>query len=150
MKNLNIYIVHPISGCTGEEVVKYYDDMIEVLKDFGYNTFSPMTGKRQMRTELEFKATGYDNCPITSNHAIIERDRWMVSKADVVFANLTKAGRVSIGSCFELAWAHDKGKHTVVVMEEKNIHRHAFVIESADIVFTTEEDALAYLKELIK
>jgi hypothetical protein len=50
----------------------------------------------------------------------------------------------------ELAWAHDKGKHTIVVLEPGNIHEHAFVLEAADVVFNNEADALLYLKKLSK
>jgi hypothetical protein len=34
------------------------------------------------------------------------------------------------------------------VWHKANIHQHAFVIDSADIVFETLEDALAYLEDL--
>jgi hypothetical protein len=38
--------------------------------------------------------------------------------------------------------------HAVVALDEQNIHQHAFVLDCADIVFTTEEEALIYLEKL--
>ena len=148
MKKLKIYLARPISGCTGQEVTEYYTNYKQSCEYMGYDVFSPMIGKGNLRTEVEFKAHGYLNNPVASNHAIIERDRWMVSNADVIFANLLKVDRVSIGTCMELAWAHQLGKHTVTVMEKENIHQHAFVLEASDIVFDNEREAMEYLQAL--
>jgi nucleoside 2-deoxyribosyltransferase len=106
-----------------------------------------MTGKGYLRTELKLKAHGFDN-PISTNHAIVKRDQWMIGQSDIVLVDLTGAERVSIGCMFELAWAMEKGKHTIVIMEKDNIHQHAFVIDSADIVFETPKDAMDYLEDL--
>jgi hypothetical protein len=72
----------------------------------------------------------------------------MVHQSDVVYVNLLKTVAPSIGCIMELAWAHDLGKHTVVVMQKDNPHRHAFVLEAADVVFEEERDALRYLMKL--
>jgi len=149
MNQLKIYLARPISGCNGEEVIGYYDKMNELLTSMGYFVFQPMTGKGFMRTEIEFKAKNYGN-PESTNHAIIERDRWMVSQADIVFANLLGTERVSIGTCMELAWAHDKGKHTIVAMEKDNIHQHGFVLEAADIIYDDVDAVINYLTKFAK
>ena len=74
----------------------------------------------------------------------------MVQQADIVFADLTPAnGVVSIGTMFELAWASQLNRHTVVAMEDGNIHQHAFVLEAADIIFSTAGEAVTYLKSLL-
>jgi len=145
---MNIYTAHPISGESFEDVVSYYENLRDMLGQVGYKVLCPMTGKGYLRTELKFKAHGYKDKPISTNHAIIERDRWMIEQSDIVLADLRKAERVSIGCMFELAWAMDNGKHTIVIMEEDNIHRHAFVIEAADIIFQDLGDALKYLTDL--
>lgn len=145
---MKIYLAHPISGLSYEEVVKYYQDTTAELKALGYDVLCPMTGKGYLRTEIKFKAEGYGN-PVSTNHAIFERDHWMVTQSDVVFVNLSGTQIVSIGSVMELAWAAEQGKQTIVVMEPGNIHRHAFVLEAADIVFDTYEEAMNYLAVLI-
>jgi nucleoside 2-deoxyribosyltransferase len=146
---MKIYCVHPISGLTYEQVTEYYIRVVRYLQSQGYTVFYPMVGKKELRCEKKYRAKDYRN-PVSTNHAIVERDRWMVMQADIVYANFLNAKEISIGSCMELAWAHDHGKHTVLVMGEDNPHQHAFVIEAADIIFDNDEDAEEYLKKLIK
>jgi nucleoside 2-deoxyribosyltransferase len=112
-----------------------------------YELLSPMTGKAYLRCEPEFKAEGYFQ-PASTNHAIFERDMWMVSQTDIVLVDLTDARAVSIGCTMELAVAAWLRKHTILIIEKDNPHRHAFVLEAADIIFETREDALNYLDEL--
>jgi len=140
-----IYIAGSISGMSGEEVLSYFNMTKSTLIGMGFEVLSPMTGKGYFRNEIKFKAEGYTHKPMSTNHAIVERDRWMVSKCDILYCNLTMAKIVSIGSMMELAWAHHMGKHTVLSMQPDNIHRHAFVLEAADIVFETHEEAMEYI-----
>lgn len=146
---MKIYIAGPISGMSYDEVSSYFRDTKITLEEAGFTVVSPMTGKKELRTELEFRKEGYDNVPVATNHAIYNRDRWMVTQSDIIYANLMNCGdRVSIGTCMELAWAFDKGKHVVIAMDKENIHRHAFVLESAHIVFESHNDAIKYLFNL--
>ena len=145
---LSIYAVHPISGLSADEVFNYYERTQKILTDAGYDVFIPMFGKNNLRTEIKFKAMDYRS-PLSTNHAIFNRDHFMVSKADIIYANFLGAKIVSIGSMFELAWGSHMDKQVVVVMEKENIHRHAFVLEAATIVFETESEAIEYLDKLI-
>lgn len=145
---MKIYLAGSISGMSYEVVANYFHETAYNLRLIGYHVITPMTGKSELRTDTKLKADGY-HIPAATNHAIAERDRWMVEQADVVYCNLTMAQIVSIGSVMELAWAQMLGKHTVVAMQTDNIHRHAFVLEAADIVYETHEKAMDYLGELI-
>jgi len=108
-----------------------------------------MVGKDYMRNEIAFKAHGYDGMPMSTNRAIMGRDRWMVSMVDIIFVNLLNAKeRVSIGSVCELAWAFQSGKHTVAVIGKENIHNHSFILEMCDIIFETFDEAIAYFIKL--
>lgn len=146
---MRIYLAKPITGCSFIEVVEYYNEMQKYLKKLGYRVLHPMTGKRYLQNESTFKAEGYQN-PTSTNHAIKERDKWMVLNADVVLTDLTGAKIASIGCIAELAWADLLNKHSVVIMEKDNIHRHAFVLEMADTIFETMDEAKQYLKKLIE
>jgi len=143
---LKIYFAGPISGMSGDEVFAYYDG---IKKEFGgiATILSPMTGKAELRFKKNYAPEGYDN-PVANDHAIVERDLWMVRQADVVFVNLFLTEWVSIGSVSELAWAHLLGKQTVIALEEGNIHEHAFVVQMADIRYPNPRMARDYLKEL--
>jgi nucleoside 2-deoxyribosyltransferase len=140
-----IYCVHPISGLSADEVFAYYTKIKKNLSNH-YNVMIPMTGKSSLRCTKEFRCEGYKDNPLTTNHAIFERDRWMVTQSDIIYANLIGATeKVSIGSMFELAWASLLGKYVVLVMDKESIHRHAFVMEAADVIFESEQVAEDYL-----
>lgn len=150
MKNLKIYCAHPISGLTWDDVVNYYNDIKEKLESIGFDVFQPMTGKGEIRTEVKERfQPGNFKSAVASNHAIFERDRWMVSQSDILYLDLTGAELTSIGCMMELAWAALLGKYAVVVMDKENVHRHAFVIEAADIIFENADTALIYLQKLV-
>ena len=74
----------------------------------------------------------------------------MVKQSNVVYANLTGTNMVSIGTVMEMAWAFDSGKHVVLAMEANNIHRHAFILEAAHVLFEDTDSALVYLKSLAR
>lgn len=147
---MKIYLAGPISGLGYLEVVTAYQKKTEKLQAMGYEVLCPMTGKSYLRNELEFKDHGQEAFPVSTNHAIFERDKWLVGNCDIVLADLTQAHeRVSIGTVMELAWASLLGKHTLVVLPKTNIHHHAFILEAADIVFETGSEAEQYLEDLI-
>lgn len=144
---MKIYLAHPISGLGYDEIYEYYTNLRDGLRIWGYDVLQPMTGKEYLRNEVKFKTVGYDN-PVSTNHAIVGRDTWMVRQADIVLVDFSAAEAVSIGCVSELAMAHVLGKHTVVVLPEVNVHRHAFVLDMAHIIFTNIEDAIKYLYKL--
>ena len=143
---LKIYFAGPISGKSGDDVFGYYKSIEEEFAGLA-TVLSPMTGNPELRFEKKYSPEGYPN-PVVTDHAIVERDLWMVRQADVVFVNLFLTEWVSIGSISELAWAHLLGKHTVIALEEGNIHEHAFVVQMTDIRFPIPRQARDYLKEL--
>lgn len=145
---MKIYCATPMTGRSFGDVLEYYQNLTVFLKKVGFDVLCPMVCKTHLKAEQQLAAHGIKH-PISTDHAIIERDRWMVQHSDVIYTNLLGANRVSIGSVMELAWAYDKGKHTIVVMEKDNIHQHSFVLEAADIVFEEESVALRYLEELV-
>jgi hypothetical protein len=148
---MKIYIAHQITGLTFDEVVDYYDWAKDYFGGLGYEVLCPMTAKGYLRTEYEHKAfvpKGYTN-PISTNHAIFERDKWMVQNCDVLYCDFTGSGKILTGCIFELAWATILGKHTVTVVPSGNIHQHAFVLEASDICFECTADALNYFTYLL-
>jgi len=145
---MKIYIAHPINGLFYEEVVNYFKTIEEKLKRFGYIVYHPMVDKNHLRNEKRFRSDY--TYPSATNHAIKERDKWMVKQADVLFVDFTDAKEVSIGCVSEMAWADDTPTvHTVVVLPENNIHNHAFIKEMADVIFANRDDAFGYLQKLI-
>jgi nucleoside 2-deoxyribosyltransferase len=147
---MKIYLAGQITGKSYQEVVDYFIGTKQVLEIIGYTVFHPMTGKGELRNETEFTANPSEYClPVATNHAIFERDKWMIENSDIILMNL-EMDKVSIGCMFELAWGNILGKHTVVIMSKGNHHDHAFVHEGADVIFPTVEEALDYLVDLVE
>lgn len=140
-----IYLAHPITGLSADEVFEYYDTVSEEL-EFYHTVFSPMSGKDELRTESVMKKS-YDS-PVTGDHAIFERDMWMVEMSDMLLCDFTGAGSVSIGCCMEIAWASKLNHHTIIVMEDGNIHDRPFMREAADVIFPTLKEAIKYINQL--
>jgi|WetSurMetagenome_2_1015567.scaffolds.fasta_scaffold00049_18 nucleoside 2-deoxyribosyltransferase len=149
---MKIYLAHPISGMTPEAVIDYYENLVKGLSDVGYDCLYPMIAKGYLRTDPKYRGeplvtNGITN-PVSTNHAIVERDKWMVTQSDIVLVDFSGAKIVSIGSCMELAWASLLGKHTIVVMDAEGLHKHAFILDCADIVFEKAGEAFEYLSKL--
>lgn len=142
-----IYLAHPISLCSADEVFEYYDNAVKIFGDV-YDVLSPMYGKEYLRTEKELRSEGYSDKPISCNHAVFERDTWMVSQSDIVLCDFRGSKTASIGCTMELAIASWLRKHTVVVLPKENIHNHAFVREAADVIFENMDEAVAYVRGL--
>jgi hypothetical protein len=148
---MKIYCVAPISGLAPADVFRYYNDTKAELTGLGYDVLIPMYGKGRRKTEsTNFEAEGVTDFPLSTDHAIFTRDRWMVGMADVLFADLTGTTKVSIGSVMELAWGSMLNKHIVLVLPENNVHKHAFVLQAASVIYNNRADAVDYLRALAK
>lgn len=149
-KPLFIYLVHPMSGLKWEEVESYYSEVKTELDAAGYYTMHPMCAKSELRGNKFHAKAAESGSPVVSPHGITRRDHWMVRKADIIFADLSGSKEKSIGCTSEVATGYTHGKHTIGVMEKGNVHEHAFMAEQFDIIFRTREEAIEYLKKLIR
>jgi hypothetical protein len=146
---MKIYLGLSISGRSYDDVVSELSFKKGYFEELGYEVLSPMTGKSYLRTEVQFKAQGYHN-PVSTNHAIYERDIWMVHQSDILFMDFSNSKDVtSIGMIAELSVGAFLRKHTVCVIPDTNIHNHAFILEMADIVFKSVDEAYEYFGKLV-
>ena len=155
--DLKIYIAGPISGEGKNDVIDYFDNLATELEGMGYQVFQPMTCKGYFRTAQNerFESYNYQAFPPSTDRAITRRDSWMVSLCDIFWLNVLRArpDYASIGGVCELSFAWVQHKHTILTIppvEVPSVHRHAFVLEMSDIIYHTEDDAKAYLSQLIK
>jgi nucleoside 2-deoxyribosyltransferase len=131
-----------------QKVFDYYESMVKLFD--GAIVLTALTGTRTLRME-DYPRRPDRHEPVFGDHAIVQKDQWMVEQADLIFMNLTNAKMVSIGCIMELAWAHQLGKHTVVLFEKGSIHDHAFVVEATDAWFGDNmEMAVKYIKGFIE
>lgn len=149
MNKRTIYICIPISGHNRDFIVKRLNSIKSRLF-MHYNVLMPMHDVNHMRTDID-KRSEYNGSPVATNKAIVRRDSWMIGQSDVILSLFINApDYASIGSIAELSWAHKAGKHTVIVLDENNIHNHPFVTQQADIQFQTEKEAIEYLISIAK
>ncbi len=156
-----VYVAGPIAGCTWEETVEWRDHIVEALPEC--HIVTPMRGKDFLHAMSEMPLTSASVAPnvgmselegvISSQHSIVVRDHWDVSRCDVLFVNLLPSlstGKASIGTCFELAWAWKSQKPAIVVMEDEgNPNDHPFVRETAYAVVPTTAMAIAITRILL-
>lgn len=140
-----LYLAGPMTGLTLTESEQWRQDAYAALKD-RFRVFSPLRGKGFLREQGPMNSTGPQ--PSGGDKGIFLRDSWDVRTADAVLAYLLHAEGVSIGTCFELAWAHQHGKLAVVVMEKGGVHDHAFVRQAASLVVPDLNEAVEFLRML--
>jgi len=110
---------------------------------------SPMRFKDYLakKTRLEDATIrdAYGEHILSTQRAIVTRDRFDVHRADALLFNLLGAENVSIGTMIEMGWADDDRKVTVTAMESDSVHDHAFVRELSGFILPTLDEALDVL-----
>src|SRR5260221_3158206 len=99
-----VYLAGPISGLDWKQAAEWRQYVEENLSDFAIECLSPLRFKNFLATEKSIRDS-YPDHPLASTRAIYTRDRWDVSRSDVVFVNFLGATKVSIGTVLEIALA---------------------------------------------
>ncbi len=136
-----VYFAHPISGVSLEVVQQYYDDM---RKMFGKICFVQTPMDVVARTDLSERKESSED-PAKANYVVTSRDCKFVKDSDVIFANLSKCTRVSIGTVMEIAWAYDCGKYIIIVMDKEGLHEHGMILGTYAVIFTDFNSAAQHL-----
>ena len=103
--------------------------------------FSALRGKTYVARETVLKDS-YPEHLLSTPQGTITRDRYDVSRCDALFVNFLKADRVSIGTIMEMAWADAWRIPIILVMENGNIHDHAFVRQVAAFITADLDEAI--------
>lgn len=147
-----VYLAGPITGMTYDAATQWREDVALNLPT-GMRGISPMRGKEYLKTLVPDNLPSVlkdGTLPMSGARAIFSRDTFDIRRSDVVLANLRGADRVSVGTVFELGYAHALGKTVIVVMEAAgNPHDHPFVREAATFVVGTTDEALALMRSLV-
>ena len=130
-----IYLAGPISGLTLEQVTTWRTAAKNLLSDF-----EVLDPARDIETLVSTDGTFSPN--FDESHALADRDFDEVRSCDAVLANLLEAEHVSIGTCFELAWAYALKIPTFVVLpKDGGPHNHTFIRHFSVAVFSLEDAA---------
>src|SRR5689334_10236156 len=97
-----VYLAGPISGTTFAESTDWRASAAARLNHSGIDAASPMRCKSYLKTESVVKQT-YDDHPLSTQHGIMERDRFDVERCDAILVNLLGARIVSVGTVMEIA-----------------------------------------------
>ena len=131
-----VYLYGPIAGLTYAEAEDWRTWMRRELREYDIDAVSPLRFKNAL--EHRGKLTGHgrdygDLGVLTSGPAILARDKFDVLRADMLVGNFLGADRVSIGSMFEQAWAHQLHKPiAVAVDDDSHPHDHLFFNQTVD------------------
>ena len=142
-----VYLAGSITGLSYNSAVDWRQEVKSKLEKMGMQGLSPMRGKDYLleRTSI---TQAYDKV-LTTQKAIVTRDRNDVYTCDAILMNLLGAERVSIGTMIELAWADAWRKPVVLVMESGNLHDHAMVRELAGFIVSSLDEGVAVLGALL-
>jgi len=141
---MKIYLAGPITGCSYKGCTEWRGKVGVELETAGFEPYSPMRGKEHLKNRRNIKSTMQEGA-ILDNHAAFMRDKFDVTRSDIVLVNLLGAERASIGTMMEIAWGNLLNKYVVVVMESGNIHNHLFVLESSSVIFCDLDEAIKYI-----
>ncbi len=151
MSNRSVYLCGPITGITYEEAEEGWRVRArKYFEDLGIEVLSPLRGKYFLKGQGEIRDSAELKELIASTKGIVTRDKNDCFTAGVVLANLTGAGRVSIGSMFEYGWASAWNKPIVTIIEPKgNIHEHSFIREVSGFCTPSEDEAYWLVASLL-
>jgi hypothetical protein len=144
-----------MSGLTFEECRGWRLQAKEVLEAGGkFKTLDPCRGKEYlsglMLKKMDEDGQGWGD-------VIVPRDKYDVTRSDVILFNFLDAPKVkerggegvSIGTIFELAWAREYGKFSLVVMQPGNPNDHEFVRKHSSLIVPDLGEAYAYLLDVL-
>ena len=161
MDDKYVYLAGPIKGHRYEDAMAWRREAAEFLHQHGIRVLVPTTSPAELvdLTDTPEASKLYqvipDTDPWSSHRAIVGKDFYYVSLANVLLMNFTQSPDLaSIGSTSEISWAFalkmlGQPKFTVSVIPEGNIHEHAFIREQSDMIVSTLEVALDSILHLL-
>jgi len=131
---LKVYLSGPISGHSYGEATGWRETLAGLLVPHGFECLDPMRGKAILTQKRKLDPQGYKDYPASTVKAIYARDRWDVLRCDIMAVYLLEAEDiVSIGTCFEVAWASLLHKPMVGCWGDRSAHDHGFITEAVGI-----------------
>lgn len=132
MKSLNtIYLCGPINGCTDKEC-KDWREFVKTIWDGA--TLDPM--------RRDYRGREHE-----SVNQIVEFDKIDVINSDVILVNYDKP---SVGTSMEVLYAWERGKLVVVVSKNGKQGLSPWLLYHSHAVCTSFEQAVNYVREVLK
>lgn len=159
-----VYLAGPMIGHTVGQALNWRLRIANLLNDHKINHEMPYDSVDWFEFPDDFVLTAKD-LTAADVRVIWQADKAIVEAADAVFADMRYANRVSIGTVQEIAWAVGAKVPVVLLLPvsvDKGIgyrdskfftsllHRHPFLLEQAAWHGTDEDEAIAFLVELLR
>lgn len=142
-----VYLAGPISGQSYDGATAWRTLVADELLD-EIECYDPMRGKGYLSGEKGIK-DHYDEFNLSRTKGVVARDYFDVQRCDALLVNLLGATKVSIGTVMEIAWAYDKHKPVVLVMEKGNVHEHGMILECCGYVVGSLEEAIGLIRDIL-
>ena len=147
-----VYLAGPIKGKTYDEAQDWRKTAQRWLDNLLIDSADPLRGKMLLEQETKgrpIQDAHHGGGPLRTPDAIFRRDKWDVHRADAVLVNFLEATDVSVGTCFEIAWAEARGIPIVIVMENDNVHQHTFIKKSATSIVDNLSEGLYVIANIL-
>lgn len=129
-----VYLYGPITGLNYAGAQDWRTWMREQLAPHGIDAVSPLRAKDYLAALPSISGHGRDYADmgvLSTPPAVLARDKFDVLRADMLVGNFLGADRVSIGSMFEQAWAHQNHTPIASALEATgNPHDHMFFTQT--------------------
>lgn len=145
-----VYLAGPIAGHGMGAIVDWRVEAANWLAQLGIRSLDPLRGKTREAIEAFLAGKALPHAINTSNSAIVQHNKYDVLTADVILANLSYGNKASIGTMFELAWAHMAHKPIVAVLpKDMGLYRHPFILETVGWHCNSLQEALACVGDIL-
>lgn len=149
-----VYLAGPISGLSYTEARNGWRTDFAALLPPEIQPLSPMRQEGHLAEVKEITKFGYEFNQMSTSKGIFAKDILDIERCDLAVFNFTGAQRVSIGSVWEMGYAHARGKPIILIMESnnhciQNIHEHLFVTESSQFRCESVQEAAEIVKALL-
>ena len=151
----SVYLAGPIKNRTYSGATSWREYVKILLEDDGIDAFSPMRAKQYLKgldeVGNDLLKDSYAQFPLSTNKAILHRDRHDCTKCDIVLVNLLGAEQVSIGTVMEVAWADAARVPVVLVMEKdgSNPHEHGLLVEACGFRVDSLDEGIWMVKAIL-
>ncbi len=144
----SVYLAGPITGLSFDTASSWRDEASLYLRDYGITAFSPLRGGVNLIHEPCIKDR-YEESVLHTQKGFTTRDRWDISRCDLLFVNLLGAEKASIGTIVEIGWADSYRKPIVLAMEENNIHQRPIIREIAGFIVENFDTAMQTIVNIL-
>lgn len=148
MKDFLVYAAGGITGLSWEEAVAWRRQMQDALSEYNIHIMNPLRGKDYLNNGKLLPHT-QDEYVFSSAKAILYRDMFDVRRSDLVFVNFLGLSKVSIGTVMEVGGAWMANKPIVLAIDEKNVHQHPMIEQSAGWTVNNIEDGIYVVKSIL-